>query len=73
MHLCTCLNEEGGDGESTDSETLSLMSYTLRYVSLPDLDRLCVFRTVVIRYTQKGGGRSHNSVLWSPSKTFSDD
>jgi hypothetical protein len=38
--LCTCVNEEGWDGESVGSETLSLLSYTLRYVSLSDLDRL---------------------------------
>ena len=38
--LCTCVNEEGGGEKSVDSETLSLMSYTLRYVSLTDLDRL---------------------------------
>ena len=33
-------DEEGGDGESVDSKALSLMSYTLRYISLVDLDRL---------------------------------
>ena len=32
--MCTCVNEEEGDGESVVSETLSLLSYTLRYVSL---------------------------------------
>ena len=37
MHLCTCVSEEGGDGESTGSEEISLLSYTLRYVSLTDL------------------------------------
>ena len=40
MNLCTFVNEEGGDGESSDSEALSRMSYTDRYVSLTDLDRL---------------------------------
>ena len=35
--------EEGGDGESVVSEPPSLMSYTLKYVSLTDLDRLCQF------------------------------
>ncbi len=30
----------GGDGEGADSETPSLPSYTLRYISLTDLDRL---------------------------------
>ena len=39
MHLCTCVSEEGGDGESAGSEAPSLLSYTLRYVRLADLDR----------------------------------
>ena len=40
MHLlCTSINEEGGDGESVGSKALSLLSYTLRYVRLADLDR----------------------------------
>ena len=43
MHLCTCVSKEGGNGEDTGSETLSLMSYTLRYVSLPDVVRKCQF------------------------------
>jgi hypothetical protein len=30
MHLCTCVSEEGGDGEAARSETPSLLSYTLR-------------------------------------------
>ena len=38
--LCICVREEGWDGESVVSEALSLLSYTLRYVSLADLDRL---------------------------------
>jgi hypothetical protein len=41
MHLCTCVSEEGGDGEDADSETPSLLSYTLRYVSLAELGTLC--------------------------------
>ncbi len=41
--LCTYVSEEGDDGEGTDSEGLSLLSYTLRYVSLTDLVRLCQF------------------------------
>ena len=39
MHLCTYVSEEGGNGESVGSEEISLLSYTLRYVSLTDLDR----------------------------------
>ncbi len=34
--MCTCVREEGGHGESVDSEVLSLLSYTRRYVSLTD-------------------------------------
>jgi hypothetical protein len=30
--LCTCVIEEGWDGEGTGSEVSSLLSYTLRYV-----------------------------------------
>ena len=33
------MSEERGDGEIVDSEAISLMSYTLRYVRLEDLDR----------------------------------
>ena len=32
---------EGGDGEGADSEALSLLSYTLRYISLADVGILC--------------------------------
>ena len=39
--MCTCVSEEGGDGEGAGSEAPSLLSYTLRYVSLAELDTLC--------------------------------
>ncbi len=32
--LCTYVIEVGGDGEGTDSAVSSLLSYTLRYISL---------------------------------------
>ncbi len=35
------VSEEGGDGEDTGSEPPSLLSYTLRYVSLSELVTLC--------------------------------
>jgi hypothetical protein len=38
--LCTCLSEEGEREKSVGSEESSLLSNTLRYVSLTDLDRL---------------------------------
>jgi hypothetical protein len=38
--LCTSVREEGGDWERAGSEAISLLSYTLKYVSLADLDRL---------------------------------
>ena len=41
--LCTIISEEGGDGESTDSESSSLLSYILRFVILTGLVRLCQF------------------------------
>ena len=37
MHLCTCVSEEGGDGEAARSETPSLLSSTLRGRSGRDL------------------------------------
>ena len=40
MHLCTCVSEEGGDGEGAGSESPPLLSYTLRYVSLTELGTL---------------------------------
>jgi hypothetical protein len=40
MHLCTCVNEEGGDGEVECSEP-SLLSYTLRYVSFEEVGSVC--------------------------------
>jgi hypothetical protein len=40
-NLCTCVNEEGGDGEAAHSETPSLLSYTLRYVSFTEVDSVC--------------------------------
>ena len=39
--LCACVSEEGGDGEGAGSEAPSLLSYTLRYVSLTKLGTLC--------------------------------
>ena len=41
MHLCTCVSEEGGDGEAARSETPSLLPYTLRYVSFAEVGRVC--------------------------------
>jgi hypothetical protein len=34
IHLCTYVSEEGDDGEVACSETATLLSYILRYVSL---------------------------------------
>ena len=40
--LCACVSEEGGDrGEGVGLEASSLSSYTLRYVSLTELDTVC--------------------------------
>ncbi len=33
--------EEGGDGEGVGSEEPSLLSYTLRYVSVTELNNVC--------------------------------
>jgi hypothetical protein len=39
--LCGNVREEGGDGKGPVSETPSLSSYILRYISLAELDTLC--------------------------------
>ncbi len=41
MNLCTCVSEEGVDGEVVHSETSSLLSYTLRYVSFTEVVNVC--------------------------------
>jgi hypothetical protein len=41
MHLCTCVSEEGGDGDAVRSETPSLLSYTLRNVSFAEVGIIC--------------------------------
>ena len=39
--LCACVSEEGEDGEGAASETPSLLSYILRYVSVAEVGRVC--------------------------------
>ena len=41
MHLYTCVSEEGGDGEAPSTETPSLLSYTLRYISFAEVGSVC--------------------------------
>ncbi len=41
MHLCTCVREEGVDGEAARSGTPSLPSYTLRFVSFEEVVSIC--------------------------------
>ena len=41
MYLCTCVSEEEGDGGAACSETPSLLSYTLTYVSFAEVGRVC--------------------------------
>ena len=41
MHLCTCVSEEGGEGEAPCPETPSPLSYTLRYVSFAEVGSVC--------------------------------
>jgi hypothetical protein len=59
------VNEEGGDGEGTDSETSSLLSY--RYVSLTELVNVCQvgFRTPIHLCTcvskEGGNGKGEDS------------
>ena len=39
-NLCVCVSEEGGNGKGVVSGASSLLSYTLRYVSLVELGTL---------------------------------
>jgi hypothetical protein len=58
------VREEGGDGESVGSEALSLLSYTLRYVSLTDLGRLSVWVPITdepVYMCYRGGGEGGDS------------
>ncbi len=48
--LCTYVSEEGGDGEGAVSAMPSLLSYTLKCVSLTELGTLCQFRLRVPMY-----------------------
>ncbi len=41
MYLCTCVSEKGGEGEVVCSETPSLLSYILIYVSFAEVGRIC--------------------------------
>jgi hypothetical protein len=39
MDLCTCVSEEGDDGEAERTESPSLLSYTLRCVSFGEVGK----------------------------------
>ena len=41
--LCTCVSEEGGDGDGSGSEAPSRLSYTRRYVSVVEIGHVCQF------------------------------
>ena len=41
IHLCTFMRVEEDDGEAPCPETTSLLSYTLRYVSLTEVGSVC--------------------------------
>jgi hypothetical protein len=44
--LCACVNENGWDGEGAGSEAPSLLSYTLRYVSLAEVGTAASFNLI---------------------------
>jgi hypothetical protein len=54
-HLCTCMIEEGGDGESSGSVPLSLLSYTLRFCLLYEVKREIenTYNWVSCRYNER--------------------
>ncbi len=65
------MRKEGGDGEGEDTESPSLLSYTLRYVSLADLGNVC---QVGLRgpihlctYVRKEGGNGEGMDTEAPS------
>jgi hypothetical protein len=72
--LCTCVNEEGGDGEGVDSSEPSLLSYTLRYISLVEVGIVCQLRepmNLCACVREEGGdgegvgeGGDTSNVLW---------
>ena len=37
----SCVSEERVDGEDADSQALSLLSYTLRYINLAEVGVIC--------------------------------
>ncbi len=41
LYVVCIRDEEGGDGKGAGSETPSLLSYILRYISLAELGTLC--------------------------------
>ena len=71
--LCARVIEEGEDGEGADSETPSLLSYILRYVSLAELGTLCRvgFRNPMHLCTcvSEEGGDGEGADAEAPSKS----
>ncbi len=65
------MSKEGGDGEGMDTESPSLLSYTLRYVSLTELGNVCQvgFREPIhlCTYVSKEGGDGEGMDTESPS------
>jgi hypothetical protein len=67
----TCVNEKGDDGEAACSETPSLLSYILRYVSFTGVGRICrsVFREPMhlCTYVNEKGGDGEAACSETPS------
>ncbi len=65
------MSEEGGDGEGTDSEAPSLLSYTLGYVNLTKLGHVCQFGfrepMNLCAYVREEGGDGEGSDSEDPS------
>jgi hypothetical protein len=79
--LCTCVSEEGGDGEGESSETPSLLSNTLRYVSFAKLGHVFQFGlragtrgrggTLLQGKSIRGGTPpTGNKYIWTADKDF---
>jgi hypothetical protein len=50
-YLCTCVSEEGGDGEGAGSEASSLLSYTPRCEEGGDGEAVCSEAPSLLSYT----------------------
>jgi hypothetical protein len=68
MYLCTCVSEEGEDGEGAGSEAICLLSCTLRYVRFVDLYPVWVWVEIIdkVGISPSRWGMVSRCVGWCP-------